>query len=214
VRDDRSVARPHGLVSLEDGLVRSCNAYFAQLATYAVGASDLLETADLFGIRVAAPNTAEALADALAQAGYGQGQVLATPLQMARVVAAIANDGVLREVHWLAAKTADAGAVRVLAVGPARFLASALRRTAREGAAATVLASVAPALAGKTGTAEVASARSHSWFVGFLPAAEGPRIAFAVVIENGGYGSAGAAAVARDLAAEIAAMGLIGPRDS
>ena len=47
-------------------------------------------SADALGIDVAKPNTAEQLKDALPQAAYGQGQVVATPFQMARVAATLA----------------------------------------------------------------------------------------------------------------------------
>ena len=55
-------------VDLEKGIVVSCNAYFAQLGTYAVGPEALLETAKALGISVARPNTPEQLKDALPQA--------------------------------------------------------------------------------------------------------------------------------------------------
>ena len=79
----------------------SCNAYFAQLGTYAVGAEALLDTAKALGITVARPNTAKQLKDALPQASYGQGQVVATPFQMARVAATIAAGGAMPEGRWV-----------------------------------------------------------------------------------------------------------------
>ena len=63
------------------------------------GAGPLLETAAQLGISVTPSNSAPALRGTLAQAGYGQGAVMATPLRMARVAAAIANGGVLRDVR-------------------------------------------------------------------------------------------------------------------
>jgi peptidoglycan glycosyltransferase len=65
-------------------------------------------------------------------------------------------------------------------------------------------------IAGKTGTAEVTGAASHAWFVGFAP--HGPatrRIAFAVIIENAGYGGEAAAPVAGDIVSAAMASGLI-----
>ena len=50
-------------------------------------------------------------------------------------------------------------------------------------------------VAGKTGTAQNPQGDDHGWFVGFAPAAD-PVIAFAVIVENGGYGSASAVPVA------------------
>ena len=73
------------------------------------------------------------------------------------------------------------------------------------------LADLPLAIAGKTGTAQVFSVgqnekynektvperlRDHSWFIAFAPA-EAPRIAVAVLVENGGFGSTGAAPIAR-----------------
>ncbi len=74
VRDDPTVTKPHGTVNLDKGIRHSCNAYFAQLATYGVGSEALLTTAQVFGIPVARPNTARALESALPQAAYGQGR--------------------------------------------------------------------------------------------------------------------------------------------
>jgi penicillin-binding protein A len=66
------------------------------------------------------------------------------------------------------------------------------------------------AIAGKTGTAEVNHAASHSWFVGFAPAAgQGRRIAFAVIVEHAGYGGRAAAAVAADLVSAARTSGVI-----
>ena len=101
IRDDPTDHSPHGTVDLQKGIVVSCNAYFAQLGTYEVGPEALLETAKRYGISVAKPNTPEQLKDALPQASYGQGQVVATPFQMARVAATVANGGAMPEGRWV-----------------------------------------------------------------------------------------------------------------
>ena len=65
-------------------------------------------------------------------------------------------------------------------------------------------------IAGKTGTAEVDEANPHAWFAGFAP--YGPathRIAFAVVLENAGYGGVAAARVAGEVATAAISLGLI-----
>jgi peptidoglycan glycosyltransferase len=73
------------------------------------------------------------------------------------------------------------------------------------------LRSAPVAVAGKTGTAEVAAGGSHSWFVGFAPyrAAKGHAIAFAVLIENAGYGGVAAAPVAADIVSAARSLGVI-----
>ena len=60
-----------------------------------VGPEALLDTAARLGISVASGPTPARLRATLPQAGYGQGEALASPLRMARVVAAIASNGVL-----------------------------------------------------------------------------------------------------------------------
>ena len=90
IRDDVQDKAAHGSVDMRKGIVVSCNAYFAQLGTYRVQAEALLETANLLGISVASPATAKNLRNSIPQASYGQGQVVASPFQMARVAATIA----------------------------------------------------------------------------------------------------------------------------
>ena len=65
-------------------------------------------------------------------------------------------------------------------------------------------------IAGKTGTAELSGRPSHGWFVGFAPF--GPatrRIAFAVLIENAGYGGGSAAPAAGEIVSAAALAGLV-----
>ena len=107
VRDDVLDKHPHGTINLREGLVHSCNAYFAQMAL-AVGPEALLDTAARLGISVASGASAARLRATLPQAGYGQGDTLASPLRMARVVAAIASGGVLRQTSVLRAAQAPA----------------------------------------------------------------------------------------------------------
>ena len=59
IRDDVQDSEPHGTVDMEKGIVVSCNAFFAQLGAYDVGAEPLWTTANLLGILSATPNTAD-----------------------------------------------------------------------------------------------------------------------------------------------------------
>jgi peptidoglycan glycosyltransferase len=66
-------------------------------------------------------------------------------------------------------------------------------------------------VAGKTGTAELANAPSHAWFIGFAPyGASARRIAFSILIENGQYGGTYAATAAGEIVAAARGLGLIG----
>jgi peptidoglycan glycosyltransferase len=79
-------------------------------------------------------------------------------------------------------------------------------------ARAAISASNIP-IAGKTGTAQLDQGQPHSWFAGFAPYDAPPRqqIAFAVVVEHGGYGAKAAAPVARELVEAAAGLGIISP---
>ena len=123
IRDDVMDKMPHGTVSMSKGIVHSCNAYFAQLGTYVVGAERLLKMAGEFGIHAASPDTVKQLHESLPQASYGQGQVVATPLQMARVAATIADGGVIQAVRWVPVEHAPAGR-KVMPPEHARLLGS------------------------------------------------------------------------------------------
>ncbi len=195
IRDDVLDRQPHGKPDLRAALVHSCNAYFSQLGTYDVGAADLLETAKLFGIETAVPNTVKQLDSELPQAAYGQAQVLVTPLRLARVAGAIASAGRLAPLRLHLGPEEPAAAERaVLEPSLAAELQAAMRTAVTQGTGREAARS-ALAIAGKTGTAELASAPAHAWFTGFAPA-EGPaaeRIAFAILVANARYGGTAAA---------------------
>jgi len=210
IRDDVLDGHPHGRIDMHDGLVHSCNAYFAQLAL-GLGPEPLLETADMLGISVTSPSSSsgpiEQLRATLPQAGYGQGEVVVTPLRMARVAAALASGGMLREPRLEA--SVQAKEKNLLPPDGARLLARYMRDAVLSGTGRS-LAHHPWRMAGKTGTAEVGQAASHSWFVGFAPYGEATRrVAFAVIIENAGYGSLAAAPVAGDIVSAAAAVGLV-----
>jgi cell division protein FtsW (lipid II flippase) len=212
IRDDVQDAAPHGTVDMEHGIVVSCNAYFAQLGTYNVGAEPLWNTANLLGILSASPNTAAELKKTLPQSSYGQGQVVASPFQMARVAATVANGGSMPQGRWVADETnaRTAPAQPVLPADAAQTLAKYMREVVTQGTGRRAAAGVP--MAGKTGTAELADAPSHAWFIGFAPYGAGAKkIAFSVLVENGIYGGTAAAPAAADIVNAASRLGLIQP---
>jgi penicillin-binding protein A len=196
VRDDALDRTPHGAVSLEQGLVVSCNAYFAQLAVQ-LGADALRDTAREFDIALAASQAAPRLRATLPFAGFGQGDVLTTPARLAQVAATIAAGGVLTPYVWLLDPApSPAASRRVLSRAASHELARAMREVVTSGTA-RVLRANRTAIAGKTGTAELEGQPSHAWFAGFAPyQTSGRQIAFVVLVENGGYGARAAAPIA------------------
>jgi peptidoglycan glycosyltransferase len=192
IRDDIRDVTAHGDVDLEEGLVVSCNAYFAQLGQSYVGAEAFSRTARDLGIQQVVRRDTK-LSDSLPQAAYGQGEVLATPLQMARVAGVVAQGGRLVRGEQ---------AVEIVSPAQAAVIARAMRKAVTSGTGRAA-ARGATAIAGKTGTAEIENAKSHAWFAGYAPAAgSSKQIAFAIIIENGGYGGG----VPASLAPEIVAL--------
>jgi cell division protein FtsW (lipid II flippase) len=215
VRDDVLDRHPHGTIGMHDALVHSCNAYFAQLAL-ALGPEPLLDAAGRFRIRLAkepkdgqAAGLSRRVAESMPQVGYGQAQVVASPLRMASVAGAIAANGVLREPYTDRRAAAAAKPLPVLNGTAARLLGTYMRDVVVNGTGRS-LRNHPWLIAGKTGTAEVAGEPSHSWFVGYAPFGQASRrIAFAVVIEHAGYGGSSAAPAGGELVNAAAASGLI-----
>lgn len=212
IRDDIKDTQPHGSVDIQKGIVVSCNAYFAQLGANQVGSAILYDTAAKLGISVAQPNTPQKLQQFLPQASYGQGQVVASPFQMARVAATIANAGNAPEGRWIIDETNARAhpAQPLLQESLANQIAGYMRQVVISGTGRVLNASSIP-IAGKTGTAELAKAPSHAWFIGFAPygAKTGKQIAFAVLVENGQYGGTAAAPIAGEIVAAARELGIL-----
>jgi cell division protein FtsW (lipid II flippase) len=209
VRDDPMDRTPHGSVELRQGLVMSCNAYFAQLAQR-LGTRPLMETASLLQIDMSRRPTEAGLRSSLPHAGYGQGEVVVSPIKMARVVAAIARQGRIPAAQWRrSAAPEPANEASLLPAADAATLAAYMREVVTSGTGRVLSGHPIP-IAGKTGTAEVDGAAAHSWFVGYAPYGNGAgrKIAFAVILENAGYGARAAAPLAGDLVTAAQELGL------
>jgi cell division protein FtsW (lipid II flippase) len=208
IHDDIKDTEPHGDIAMRTGLVVSCNAYFAQLGTYVVGAEALLDTANHLGISVANPATAQTLRRELPQASYGQGQVVASPFQMARVAATIAQKGSMPYGRWITDSNnpRQQPPLSILAPPQAALIGKYMRDAVTSGTGRSAQLADLP-IAGKTGTAELEHAASHAWFIGFAPYGGTRKLAFAVLIENGQYGGTAAAPLAAELMKEAKTMG-------
>lgn len=186
----------------------SCNTAFAQMGVE-TGPEAMIDTAEAFGfnqpvpIDLTAPARSNFPTDfernlpALAQSAIGQNDVSATPLQMAMVAAALANeDGdvmvphVLREVRDPDGNVVDRYDPEVWRNAVDRGTASLLRSAmvgVVESGTATRLAIPGFTVGGKTGTAQLGTdpPRSHAWIIGFAgPPGEPASIAVAVIIEG------------------------------
>ncbi len=146
-------------------------------------------------------------------AAYGQGPILVTPFKMARVVAAIAAGGAMPQGRWIGGEgnTRQDAPLTVLPEAQTGFVARAMRRVVTEGTARRVMSGSAVEIAGKTGTAQLDSGMPHAWFIGFAPFDGVPqrRLAFAVIVENGGYGGRVAAPIAREVVEAARGLGML-----
>jgi cell division protein FtsI/penicillin-binding protein 2 len=207
IHDDSHDTAPHGAISMRDATIKSCNAYFAQLAV-AVGADELTRTAATAGMTLNTSRTADRVRANLPHSGYGQGEVVATPLRIARVAAALATDGTIRETPVVIGSSQPVNTT-FLGAAETHTLGSYLRDAVLNGTGRQ-LATHPARIAGKTGTAEVDEANPHAWFAGFAPYGQAQRrIAFAVVLEIAGYGGVAAARVAGEVATAAMSLGII-----
>jgi cell division protein FtsI/penicillin-binding protein 2/cell division protein FtsW (lipid II flippase) len=209
IRDDVK-DHAHGTLNMAAAITVSCNAYFAQLGVYNVGAQALRDTTELLGIP---SGELKDLKKMLPFAAYGQGPLLTTPFKMARVAATIADGGSMAEGRWVSdpSNTRTTAPLAILAPDSAEFLQRAMRSVVTSGTARSAMAGIAVDVAGKTGTAQLDSGDPHSWFAGFAPydAPHDQQIAFAVVVEHGGYGAKFAAPIARQVVEASQQLGII-----
>lgn len=141
----------------------------------------------------------------------GQGDLLATPLQVANMMAAIANGGTLYQPHLVMRISGTPQAEEQVFTPSERGhlpISEASLQLIREGldgvtsdpggTAYHAFDGVSFSSAGKTGTAETPGEKPHAWFAGYAPV-EAPQIAVAVVVENSGEGSVWAAPICRQM---------------
>jgi peptidoglycan glycosyltransferase len=208
-------------VNLTKALVVSCNVTFSQLAVR-VGQVNFQNVAQKFGldgnIAFELPTTTSSLlrqgsamtTSILAQSGFGQGEIIVTPMQMALVAATIANDGVMMQPYLIKQVRNPEGEImmtrqpqplrQVMQVDTARKAKEMMTHVVSDGTTRRVMSSLGVKVAAKTGTAQNPQGKAHAWYIAFAPA-DDPTIAVAVVVENAGAGSAVAAPIARDVIA-------------
>lgn len=154
---------------------------------------------------------------ALADTGYGQGQLLVTPLQMAMLTAAVGNDGILMQPYLVAQVVRSDGTLirqqspvvirRTMTPETAATMVEYMRAVGDYGFG-SVISTYLPGISvgGKSGTGEhVPGAVPHAWFIALAPL-EDPRYAVAVMVESGGEGSSVGAALAGEVLAAAFAL--------
>lgn len=215
----------HGSVDFYRAIAVSCDVYF-YIAGQKIGPDRMSEYAKSFGLaeatgidlpsedigsipspawksqrfRRSGPDFSQWYGGDTLHMAIGQGDVLTTPLQMARVAATLANGGdVLRPYVVQKVTTGDTGrlvfqnttkVIRHVPVSPENMEAvrRGMRFTVTNGTGKVVNFKQV-AVAAKTGSAQVhGSAKTHGWFICFAPY-DHPTIAIAAIVEHGGHGA-------------------------
>ncbi len=206
--------RGHGALNLLEAMETSCNIYFNHLAQIlgieawhdygrrlGIGSPTglRLDPGEIAGLLPDRRYYAEREGWAL---GYlmnlviGQGEILVTPLQVARYVAALANGGYLVTPH-LHGPPPPPHRIEGLSASTLRIVRQAMHRVVHGEHGTGRRARIdGLAIAGKSGTAQVPNRPDDAWFVAFAPF-ERPEIAVAALVEGGGGGGAVAAPVVR-----------------
>ncbi|MFA5945431.1 MAG: penicillin-binding protein 2 [Patescibacteria group bacterium] len=210
----------HGITNIYHAIADSVNTYFYMIgggneSFKGLGVEKLMSYARLFGLAtktgIGLPGEADGflpskewkketkgedwfLGDTY-NVSIGQGDVLVTPLQMARATAVIANGGSLVNPYLVIGE--DEGSTRIIDQETAGIVRDAMRTTVTNGTASSLQSLPVPS-AGKTGTAQWnVNKVPHSWFTGFAPF-DNPKIVLAVIVEEGGDITA-ATPVAKDI---------------
>lgn len=212
----------HGTIDLKKAVEVSCNITFAKIAlelgdeamrraSQAFGMDDYFLFTDLVVENSAYPKT-NRVSKEVAWTGPGQSALLLTPLHMAMITSAIANDGVMMEPKILLQAISDAGNT-IASLSPrayryplqafeADIIADAMRAVVTRGTA-TAAAVSGLKVCGKTGSAQVTGQeQTNAWFIGFLDEPDLP-FALCVVVEDGGGGGQAAAPLAAKIFNEL-----------
>ncbi len=214
----------YGAHDFTQAYAKSVNTTFAKVGVQ-LGTETLASYADEFGFNASLPwplggatsvfpKPADMDKAHLAQASFGQGEVLATPLEIALATSAVANEGEIMkpymvqrvlDYHQNVLRETRPEVWKRPLTGEVAAQLTDLMVAAVESGTGTSARISGVQVAGKTGTAEVANGESHAWFAAFAPAAD-PDVVVVVLVENAGTGGSVAAPVAREVIA--AALGL------
>ncbi len=229
----------HGSMNLHSAITHSCDIYFYKIGNR-LGIENIAKYASLFGLGektgidlpseksgiVPSPKWKEQTRGEPWYPGetisvaIGQGYVTVTPIQMAKVIATISNNGVAHQPQLVRGiRRRNTGVIETLPVSKPMSLGlqpnfvkniqNSLASVVSNGTARRANSPLVT-IAGKTGTSQVVALRSdkeketpkefrdHAWFVSYAPF-ENPKIAVAVLAEHSGHGGSAAAPLARKL---------------
>lgn len=229
-------AEGHGTLDMKEAMAESCNTYFISLAIKA-GGDSIIEAAKALHFGESTPladgitgsaGTLPAAHEldssaATANIAFGQGKLLATPLQLAAMMACIAGGGIYRTPYLVEGICNTAGeftpcessntAQRALSMTAARTIRGFLEAVVTHGSGRRAESGYF-ASAGKTATAQTgifvdSNELYNSWFAGYFPA-DNPTYAVAIIKENGSGGAVSCAPVFKYISDMMFESGYIG----
>jgi penicillin-binding protein 2 len=221
----------HGLIDMNDAVANSCNTYFIELALK-TGAENIVDIASDFGFghkffladgiessKGILPSTDDLDSKAaIANLSFGQGTLLATPLQICSLMATIARGGVYVEPYLIEGECDEDGFFtriyryeekkRVMSIGTSKKIMGFLEAVVENGSGRRAKSNCV-SVAGKTATAQTGKSRNgeeiyNAWFAGCFPA-DNPKYAIAILKEDGGEGALSCAPVFKTIAEKITA---------
>ena len=223
----------HGEIDMEQAITHSCNCYFIQLVQQ-IGAQNLRDMAVRFGfskadlladtLQTASGNLPDAQqlenSAELANFGFGQGLLTATPIQICKMIATIADGGKLLSPYLVQGiylggalqQETSFSANRVISEKTANLLRKFMQTVVVEGSGQLATPKTGGA-GGKTASAQTGIYDEkeeeivHAWFGGFYPA-EDPQFAIVVFVENGQSGNRVAAPLFAQVADSLSGLGL------
>lgn len=219
----------HGVLDMQGAVANSCNTYFIVLAIE-TGAKNIIETAEKFhfgeeivfaeGLKNSAgflPSSDELDSKAaIANISFGQGSLLATPVQICAMTAAIARNGVYVQPYLIEGEVDADGKLtqiinyserkQIISEAAAKKLRKYLEKVVEEGSGRRANSNIVQS-AGKTATAQTGKTENgeeiyNAWFSGYFPA-DNPEYAVTILKENGGEGALSCAPVFKIIAESI-----------
>ena len=210
-------------MNLAKAIEESCNSYFGTMGIR-LGSDGLKETFSRFGYdqeldtdfinnKPQLPDFDNLSDGELAQVGIGQSTLLVTPLRMAMLAGSIGNEGIMMKPFVVNAITAPDNSIleqhqpmtwrQVSSPETINIIYEDMKNVINHGTGTRAKVSGIEMI-GKTGTAENSTGKDHAWFIGCanMPNED---IAFAVIVENSGFGGSEAAPIIKNILTSILA---------
>jgi len=226
----------HGLVDLDKAFAYSCNPFFINMSLK-LGVKNILDMSGKFGLGAKTGVYQQGIEESsgnlppvewlfspgdTANISIGQGDIMATPLQMVNVIATIANGGIKNRINIVDSVTDRNGDIvreirkkegsRIISKDTSDRIRELMEGVMEYGTGSRVKLDAYGGAGGKTASAETGQVIDgqkvvHAWFGGYFPKTN-PRYAMVVFIENGRAGGESAGPIFEKVAREILRKGL------